>query len=93
MAKVELLPLEGKYYATIIEYGDIIIELGGGSGRASNREIQDSGFTILDYENNVVDPQSEWGETVKEVVNDPGGHYEKQDTYEAALKILEALNG
>ena len=91
--RAKLLPLTGKYYQTTIEYGNIQINLAGGTERASNRQIEDFGFSLDQYLNNEVDPESDYGDTVKEIVNDPGGHYEKQDTYFTALKILEVLNG
>lgn len=91
--KATIEPLQGKYYETIVRFGDVFISLGGGSGRASDREICNAGFNLSQYMNDEVDPDSDMECTVREIVDDCGGHYEKQSVYETAMKIVEALNG
>lgn len=80
MAEIE--PLKGKYYSTVIKHGNITIEVYGGDDRPSNRELADAGLTLLQYESS------------KDVAHKNlfDCHYEKQDVYETALKIVEALN-
>ena len=91
--KVELEPLEGKYYGTIIntEHGHIEIWFHG-DFIPSDRELASCGFTRKDWDENILIDDG-WGGKEKIRSSDliDSGHYENQITYRTALKIVDAL--
>lgn len=98
--KAKLLPLEGKYYGTKVEIdfedeGDKeVLTLWDTTGfELSIREIEKTGYSIEEYNNNPVIEHEWFGKSrLQDLLAPSDSHFESKLTYERALAIIEKLN-
>ena len=100
--KAELMPLEGKYYGTLIKVTDgkeeISFKLWNSADfKPSDRELESCGVTREQYENNEIVGREklgneEWEVTAREQCEICDSHFESEWTYKLALKLVDAIN-
>lgn len=99
--QARLLPLRGKYYGTEIEIQfdngitEVVKMWNNGSYTPSDRELVDCGITRYQYNNNlIVDHDDFYGDVpAREACEICDSHFESQETYENALRLVELING
>jgi hypothetical protein len=93
--RAKLLPLKGKYYGTEIEIeykGEVIkISLWKTKGKPSERELQKSGYTKKQWDDNVHVDDGWGGKTSIRNIVTCDTHHESQYTYELAQEIVSRL--